>query len=108
MSKSWRGQSVPSADVVQAQQLALDIEAGDPTFEHYTTDGSDAVLWAAVLACIACALMACGLALVVVQIAMHWVGLAQITVAASVFAIVSELVDAALSAVVNRVRRWLR
>ena len=62
------------ADVAEVQQLARDLEAGDPTYEHYTTDGSDAVLWAVVLVCILVALVACVLAVVVVQIVRHWLG----------------------------------
>lgn len=66
------------ADVEEARRLALDLEAGDPTFDHYTTDGSDAALWAVVLICILCVIVACGLAVIVVQIARHWRGAIEV------------------------------
>ena len=93
-------------DVEYTRQLASNLEADDPTIEHYTTDDPDALLWAGVLACIICAIVACGLALIVVSAARHWVGLAQLLLAAGLLTLAAWAFDELVSAVSRVARNW--
>ncbi|MEO7261682.1 MAG: hypothetical protein ABI047_10570 [Jatrophihabitantaceae bacterium] len=72
-----RHQPLPADDVAEARRLALDLEAGDPTFEHYSTDGADTLLWVVVLIVIIAVLGLAVLALLVFHLGPHWRGATQ-------------------------------
>lgn len=65
------------ADVAEARQLALDLEAGDPTFEHYSTNGSDNLLWTVMFIIIGAVLIIAAGPELIAQLAPHWRGTIQ-------------------------------
>ncbi len=78
MSHLWRGPDSRPVDIAEVRRLAQDIEAGDPTVEHYTADEPADMLWAFVLVCITSILIVCGLGLVIVHAWHHWRGALEI------------------------------
>lgn len=74
----------PNREVRHVRHLARTLHADDPTVEHYTTGEIPAPLFWATIACIVCALAAYGLAELVLLIAQHWIGAAQVAFFAGV------------------------
>lgn len=93
MTVQWN--DAPDLDMDEVRRLATDFRRTDPTNTRPAPDDDPEVLWSLLLLCLVCAVTAPVLALVVVQVVLHWVGAAQLVLATTALTWVCLTVDRA-------------